>query len=206
MTDSPANSSATSPLSISRQQLLRSTLIALGVAAAILVTVVWPAEYGIDPTGAGRVLGLTAMGESKIKAAGWEAAQANVGVTEVMHSHPRKYFSGRIEIEVEPAEELEYKATLARGEPLLYSWDVQGGPVYFEFHGEPTEGEWPEGFYQSYEIGERSTGERGSFVAPFTGQHGWYWRNLSDAPITIVLQASGYYTRLGRIEMPVAVE
>src|SRR5215212_9564730 len=49
----------------SSAQLLRSTLIASGVAAALLVTVVLPSEYGIDPTGAGRALGLTEMGEIK---------------------------------------------------------------------------------------------------------------------------------------------
>ncbi|MFG9957587.1 transmembrane anchor protein, partial [Pseudomonas aeruginosa] len=41
------------------RQLLRSTVIAVGVAAALLVTVVMPSEYAIDPTGVGRVLGLT---------------------------------------------------------------------------------------------------------------------------------------------------
>ena len=46
-------------------QLLRSTLIAAGVAAALLVTVVLPAEYGIDPTGTGRLLGLAEMGGIK---------------------------------------------------------------------------------------------------------------------------------------------
>ena len=46
-------------------QLLRSTVIAIGVAAALLVTVVLPAEYGVDPTRIGRVLGLTEMGEIK---------------------------------------------------------------------------------------------------------------------------------------------
>ena len=46
-------------------QLLRSTVIAIGVAAALLVTIVLPAEYGVDPTRIGRVLGLTEMGEIK---------------------------------------------------------------------------------------------------------------------------------------------
>jgi hypothetical protein len=46
-------------------QLVRSTVIAAATAAALLVTVVLPAEYGIDPTGVGRVLGLTEMGEIK---------------------------------------------------------------------------------------------------------------------------------------------
>ncbi len=46
-------------------QLLRSTAIALVAALIILVTIVLPAEYAIDPTGAGRLLGLTEMGEIK---------------------------------------------------------------------------------------------------------------------------------------------
>lgn len=50
-------------------QLLRSTFIAAGVAAALLVTVVLPAEYNIDPTGVGRALGLTEMGEIKTQLA-----------------------------------------------------------------------------------------------------------------------------------------
>jgi len=46
-------------------QLLRSTLIALFVAAALLVCIVVPAEYGTDPTGVGEFLGLKKMGEIK---------------------------------------------------------------------------------------------------------------------------------------------
>ncbi|WP_246047586.1 hypothetical protein [Hankyongella ginsenosidimutans] len=46
-------------------QLLRSTVIAIVAAAAILVTIVLPAEYAIDPTGVGRALGLAEMGRSR---------------------------------------------------------------------------------------------------------------------------------------------
>jgi hypothetical protein len=49
----------------SSKQLIKSTLLALLVAMVILVTVVLPAEYAIDPTGAGRWLGLADMGEIK---------------------------------------------------------------------------------------------------------------------------------------------
>lgn len=51
----------------SSRQLLRSTFIAFATAVALLVTVVLPAEYGIDPTGAGRLLGLKDMGEIKVQ-------------------------------------------------------------------------------------------------------------------------------------------
>jgi hypothetical protein len=175
---------------VSRRRLLISTLVAVLAAAAILILVVLPAEYAIDPLGVGRLTGLDVLGTGKM----------SKPITEVMHAHPRKYYSGNIAIELAGREELEYKATLAMGEPLLYSWRVQGGPVYFEFHGEPTEGDWPAGYYRSYEIQERASESHGSFIAPFTGQHGWYWRNLSDERAIITLQASGYYSRLGRIE------
>lgn len=48
--------------------LIRSTLAATAVAALLAVTCVLPAEYAIDPTGVGRVLGLTQMGEIKREA------------------------------------------------------------------------------------------------------------------------------------------
>lgn len=53
----------------SSAQLLRSTAIAIVAAAGILVTIVLPAEYAIDPTGVGRMLRLTEMGEIKTQLA-----------------------------------------------------------------------------------------------------------------------------------------
>ncbi|SSR50014.1 Uncharacterised protein [Acinetobacter baumannii] len=49
----------------STKKLVKSTIIAAVSAAVVLVTVVMPAEYNIDPTGVGKVLGLTTMGEIK---------------------------------------------------------------------------------------------------------------------------------------------
>lgn len=181
----------------SSRQLLVSTAVAAAVASLLLVTIVLPAEYGLDPLRTGRLLGLSQM--SSGTGAAPAAPIAHAADTSVMHAHPQKFRTARIEIQVKGREELEYKALLAAGESLLYSWTVPDGEVYFEFHGEPTEGEWPKDFYQSYEIVERTAQAHGSFVAPFTGQHGWYWRNLGDQPVTIVLETSGYYTKLGRI-------
>jgi hypothetical protein len=177
----------------SRRGLLLRLSAAVVLAAAILVAVVLPAEYGKDPTRFGQLLGLTAMGEAKVVAA------ASGGDFPIAHSHDRKYRTAVIEINVKPKEELEYKATLVKGEPLLYTWRSQGGAVYFEFHGEPTEGKWPKNYYRSYEIQQRSEAAQGSFTAPFTGNHGWYWRNLGTTPLTITLEVSGYYSKVGRV-------
>jgi len=59
----------------STKKLVRSTIIAVVIAAVLLVTVVLPAEYGVDPTGIGNVLGLTEMGRIK-KSLAEDAAKA----------------------------------------------------------------------------------------------------------------------------------
>jgi hypothetical protein len=58
----------------SSRALLRSTIIAAATAVVLLVTAVLPAEYGVDPTGIGRLLGLTQMGEIKMQLAKEAAA------------------------------------------------------------------------------------------------------------------------------------
>jgi len=44
-------------------KLIRATLFALILAAVVLVVAVLPAEYGIDPLGTGKLLGLTQLAE-----------------------------------------------------------------------------------------------------------------------------------------------
>ena len=57
-------------------KLIKSTIIAAIVAGVLLVTVVMPSEYGIDPTGVGKALGLTEMGDIKTSLAEDAAADA----------------------------------------------------------------------------------------------------------------------------------
>jgi hypothetical protein len=61
----------------SSKKLIKSTAIAAVSAVVILVTVVMPAEYGIDPTGMGKVIGLVEMGEIKQSLA--EEAEQGMG-------------------------------------------------------------------------------------------------------------------------------
>lgn len=192
-----------------RRRIIRATLWALLAGALITVLVVLPAEFGVDLTGFGRLTGLTALARTKEGAAGRPAvAEGPVGADTSgtapplkiwSVAHADKYHTEKYEVPLKLDEELEYKARLNRGEPMLYSWRVkQGSQVYFEFHGEPTEGTWSKDYYQSYEKGEGSSGQ-GSMVAPFTGNHGWYWLNLGDKPITIEVELSGYYTDFSRV-------
>jgi hypothetical protein len=194
------------------RQLNRATLIAAGVAAVLLATVVFPAEYGVDPTGIGRVIGLTEMGEAKrevaveadrpaapAKAAGsgdltLDEAPAATGASAAAQAESQ---SGEATLTLQPNQGSEVKATMKAGDEITYEWATDGPKINFELHGE--EHGAAAGDYTSYEKGT-SPGASGTFRAPFDGTHGWYWRNRSDAPITITVKAKGSFEKFARIE------
>jgi len=172
-------------------QLNRATLLAIGVAGAILVTTVLPAEYGIDPTGIGGVLGLTPMGEMKSGAAPSAApADAGSGDLTLDPEAPLVYSlqSGERSVSLAPGEGREIKAAMQAGGEFDYEWSTGGPPVHYELHGEPDGGK--DGEYSSYSIGA-SAGEKGKFRAPFAGTQGWYWRNDGSKLVTVTIKAKG---------------
>ncbi len=181
------------------RQLARATALAAATAAAILVVAVLPAEYGIDPTGAGRALGLTAMGEMKQQeAATADATPATVvpaATAEVAAAEPAAPVAGvrteEVRLTLAPNEGTEVKATMRAGEQFDYAWSTDGAEVRFELHGEELNAAADE--YTSYEKGA-SKGGSGTFRAPFDGTHGWYWRNRSGAPVTITVRATGTFS------------
>ena len=175
-------------------QLNRATLIALGAAIVILTTTILPAEYGTDPLGTGRLLGLTQMGEAKKAEAATEAGAATAfnpaapAVTQPTAQTNAQ--TAEVKITLQPDEGREVKADMNTGDRFTYRWSTGGPEVRFELHGE--EHNAPADKYTSYEKGS-SAGETGSFLAPFDGMHGWYWRNRTSAPVTITVTATGTF-------------
>ena len=182
---------------------LKATVIAALAALAILVAVVLPAEYGIDWTGIGNVTGLSAMGRDKVAAAKAVANEASTpatpqkaGAEATATYSTRALRSDSIEIPIGPGVGLEYKAVLAEGESMVYDWDGGGAELRFDFHGEPEKG--PEGMFLSFKKGA-ATRDAGSLRAPFTGTHGWYWKNAGSVPVVVKLRVSGFYSELKRM-------
>lgn len=169
----------------SKKTLNRATLIAAAVAAVLLVTVVLPAEYGVDRTGVGRLLGLTEMGRLKRVAA--EEASAAPAV----ELPPLDYKTGQsaeLKVPLAPSEGREVKASMRAGGKMKYQWSTDNLPVHFEFHGEPRGA--AKGIYSSYKIAV-SKGETGDFTAPMEGTQGWYWRNDTPMPVIVTVKATG---------------
>jgi hypothetical protein len=191
----------------SLRKLVSATIVALMIAGILAVVAVLPAEYGIDPLGVGKALGLTdlaaagaepvldlkALAEAPPKPIGNKQLETAPVLTGWNREQKGRYKVDSRKFELEPGGKMEFKYQLRRGSNLVYVWESTG-KVKFEFHGEPNAG--PEGTYQSYAIDDKvgQVQGSGSFTAPFSGIHGWYWENTEANPVTVTLTSAGFYT------------
>lgn len=203
-------------------RLLRSTAIAVGVAATLLVTVVLPAEYAVDPTGIGRLLGLTEMGTVKMaiareteQEAAAEATPAAAASAPMMTAQtaptpaaaavpaPVQAIAPAEQAPAAKAEEMtltlapgqgvEIKAKMRKGASVTYVWVTDGPKLNFDTHGDGA------GIsYHGYGKGSESRSE-GVLTAAFDGSHGWFWRNRAGKPVTVTLKVSGDFDGLKRL-------
>lgn len=183
------------------KQLVRSTLIALGAAVVILVTAVLPAEYAIDPTGVGRVFGLTQMGEIKqqlAEEAARDAANAEAPLGEPADAPPPAAVadprSDEMSVTLRPGEGAEVKLAMRAGATAQFEWTVSnGGVVNYDLHGDGG------GRSTSYIQGRGVPGHRGELEAAFDGNHGWFWRNRGTSDVTVTLRTTGEYASIRRV-------
>lgn len=173
------------------RDLWKAIAAAFVVASAVLVAVVLPAEYGVDPLGTGRAFGLTALSAPALAPLpppeGDALAPVPLGAVAL---YPGEYKFDSRAIVLGPYEYVEFKYHLARDATMLFSWTASGDVVH-DFHGDP-EGATADAA-QSYDTAPRRRAD-GSFVAPFTGIHGWYWENPGADTITVRLHTAGFYT------------
>lgn len=183
--------SSTDGITAGRRELARGLAISVVLAAAILVGAVLPAEYGIDPLRIGRVLGLTAL-RAGSPADSAHAASIPAGAPAARQVPP--YRSDSREVTLAPGKGVEIKARLEKGAALVYSWKTRdGAKVLHDFHGDPVDKRIGE---QSFIKDAAASESRGYLVAPFTGLHGWYWKNTTSAPVTIDLQLGGFHAAI----------
>jgi hypothetical protein len=192
----------------SKQTLLRATLGSLAAAAVLLLLVVLPAEYGIDPTGFGHLTGLKGLAQPpKRSIALGDIIGGNLVLREVAVPDPGEptplpnpaVFQDQamppktrtMTIKMQPNGETEVKLKLQEGKVALFSWQVDQGTLYVDMHGhDPSFG--PD-FFVRYKEEDGGTGGNGSLTAPFAGEHGWYWLNYNEFPVTITLTVTGYF-------------
>jgi len=180
LANSPSSASGAVP---SIGALIKATVAALIAAAIILVTLVLPAEYGIDPLGIGATTGLISLSQA-------QPPPIVASESGPIRPQPTDYRIDTRQFTLEPfGGYVEYKYEMEPGAAMLYTWSATG-VVNFDFHTEPAAG--PPGTSDSFERGTASEG-RGSYVSPYAGIHGWFWQNDEEDIVTVTVTTAGFY-------------
>ena len=185
-------------------QLLRSTIIALSLAVALLFCIVIPAEYGTDPTGVGALLGLKKMGEIKTKLE-LEKLNENQKYDDYISTNEeiRKRFETNIgykdvkEFVIAPDDAIEIKLEMEKGSIAIYRWKTQSGGLNYNLHGDGYKGSQNS---TTYKKGRMTSSDTGEFKAKFDGYHGWFWRNRNSEAVTVILETDGEYIQIKRMK------
>lgn len=213
------NPQNTAPMDVpSLRKIVAATVTALIVACVILAAVVLPAEYGIDPLGTGKALGLGDLARATEPAqksaavetpspAGVVASIVPVvvpsatgdapKVTGAFIVQPSRFQVDSREMTLAPGEGMEIKYNMKKGAGLVYSWTASANLAY-EFHGDPDvkpAGKEGTDYFESYELDDKTGKDQShaTFVAPSTGIHGWFWENKTDKAVTLKLVTAGFY-------------
>ncbi len=184
----------------SKRSLFKATAVAAMVAAVLTVSFILPAEYGIDPTGIGKLTGLTIIAEAGNTEAEVQEVQpeqategnllAGAGVSPVS-KQKTELKSKTMELTLAPGKGAELKAKMLKGQTIVFSWTSQAQPLLVDMHGEEVNAKADE--YTSYWLERAQSAGSGSFVAPFEGTHGWYWKNKGTAPVTVTVTIHGFF-------------
>lgn len=211
----------------STARLLKSTALAAISAGVLLITIVMPAEYGIDPTGIGQMLGLRQMGEIKMSLAEEAAAEADLNAQYQAPVQVERLIASAmakpqqiaqqpaptppLPIPVEQAPQIQQEqmqVALAPNQGAEIKAVMKKGQVLnyrWESDGGKTnfdvhgDSKKLNISYHNYEKGSVIVKEN-SLTAAFDGQHGWFWRNRTGKALTVTLTVTGDYEKLIRVK------
>ena len=186
-----------------RRLTLGVTAGCMAAAAVILFVGILPAEFNRDPTGLGKLTGISrlwAPAEQVIPATGNSGISSPLAALKTNRAAFRSDVIdirlGASTIDSDGMEAVEYKVRLDQDASFVYSWQVTGiadpEEFYTEFHGHTVAA----GKVMTVTYYRKASGQSdsGTLTAPFAGLHGWYFQNQSAKPVTVKLRISGFYT------------
>jgi hypothetical protein len=177
----------------SKRALAKATGIAFVVALILLFVAVLPAEYGFDPLKTGALLGLTGISQAQVKEVKGATPTLASGQTGVYTPQTKIYKVDSEDFQLPPGEGVEMKYHMQKGAVMVYGWKADG-KLTFEFHGEPDQ-KPNKDYFESYELDDKAGKDAsyGSFTAPTTGIHGWFWKNSGKKDVTFHLTVAGFF-------------
>jgi len=200
---------------LKKSKIIKATIISLLTGVLLLVIAILPAEFGMDPTGAGKLLGFSKLYVPE------EAGTTNLGAmasnpstqtiklekagsgpkverpVEADNSPPSTQLSSRedeTKVVVPAGKGIEFKIDMLKYGKMKYEWTTSNNEIlYFDFHGEvKQEKEVKEVYFESYTIAN-SNNMVGTFYAPYEGKHGWFFRNTGDEDVVVNFRLKGQY-------------
>ncbi|MCG8616818.1 MAG: hypothetical protein MI802_11425, partial [Desulfobacterales bacterium] len=97
-----------------------------------------------------------------------------------------------LSIRLSPGQGIEIKLVMEKGATAWFEWTANGSRLNFDTHGEGG------GRSVRYKKGRGVAEDTGTLTAPFSGNHGWFWRNRTKADVTLTLKTRGEYIKLKR--------
>jgi len=185
----------------SKEKILKNVKYTATWATIIFLTLILPAEYGIDPFGTWKLTWLNKLAPNYVAESidSQESSETLETGTSVTQDTVNKQVSNTEntwssyeykELEktytLEAWEDREVKFDMNKWDEMRFSWQ-SSEVIYFDQHWEPTTEEWKEFLpYKTVKEWKQSSDEA-TLTAEFTWTHGWYWRNLSNNKVTITL-------------------
>ena len=171
-----------------------ATGAALLTATVILATMILPAEYGIDPLGTGRVLGIAALAQPAALVQPVPPPQG-AELAPIGDGNPA-WYPGEYKVDsrafvlgpVRGRSNTEYH--LAKDAVMLFSWTASGNVIQ-DFHGDRDNASGSPTL--SFDKQPRQKAD-GMFTAPFAGIHGWDWENPGGQSVTVKVTTAGFYS------------
>lgn len=119
-----------------------------------------------------------------------EVAVAEAAAPEPAPESATPEWRDEVSYTLNPGEGIEVKLAMEEGQTARFFWTANGSVVNFDLHGDGS------GQNISYEQGRAVPEASGDLIAAFTGNHGWFWRNRTEAPVTVTLRTGGQYAEI----------
>ena len=110
----------------------------------------------------------------------------------IKSAHAQQARTDEMSLTLPPGEGAEVKLVMNKGAKANYTWTSSGGVVNYDLHGDSG------GQETSYKKGRGAAQDTGVLEAAFTGNHGWFWRNRTNGPVTVTIKTNGAYAEMKR--------
>lgn len=192
--------------------LLLAILVTALVTTVLLLGLILPVHFGVDPVGWGAKLGIIGKPDltstavlannlpSSTSSATSTPLQGNVAPANStpQEDDPLSTRQETVELTIPPKQSLDYRLAMERDYELDYQWKTNGKKIDSELRGEANDGKAPGKTFAKL-VGVAG---KGFFIIPFNGQFGWHWQNKTDKEVKIRLTTKGHYQVVGQLPNP----